>query len=57
MYLPVDISITLHSHFPSRPQMPHVELGTIQIPCTETLERVNNNKIVLKHTPACSRDP
>lgn len=37
--------------------MPHVELGTIQIPCIETLERVNNNKIVLKHTPACSRDP
>lgn len=32
--------------------MAHFVLDTIQIPCIETLERINNNKNVLKLTPA-----
>lgn len=57
MYLSLNISITQYSQFTSRSRMPHFVLDTIQIPCIETLERINNNKGVLKHTPACSKDP
>ena len=37
--------------------MPHFMLDIIQIPCIETLEKINNKKSVLKDSPACNKDP